>query len=71
MNIDEGNQRRGDQQLVGDGIEQRTDGGHLPQPAGQVAIEKIRRRSGQEYAQGENFAREGDPRIPIHTGAVG
>jgi len=38
----EGDQRRRNQELVGDRIQQRSDGGYLPPAAGQITIQQVR-----------------------------
>ena len=48
IKLHQGDEGGGDQQLVGDGIQQHPDGRHLGAPACQVAVDGVGQRGGDE-----------------------
>ena len=59
--LHQGDERGGNQQLVGDGVEQRPDGRDLLPPARQVAVQQVGSGRRQKDGQRDPFLSEWEP----------
>ena len=61
MHIDQGDERRGDQQFIGDGVQQDSESGHLEPASREVTVRPICRRCQKQH--------EHTPNLEVHLEA--